>query len=505
MDESLSQLLEEFLLEARERAARVEHALLDLEDSLPDRRALLLERARRELHTLKGNAGMLGLGGPQRLAHRLEDMVEGLAPVAPEVAPVLDELDRLRLELAELASGAGGAAPGEPDSWLRVAPARLDELMAAVAEGLTHRHRLALAVGHGRQLDPGDPGFAERSADAWEAAGEALHALEVDLRRLEEEVQGLRMVPLRTLFAPLRRIVSDGARQTGKRARLLTGGGEATLDRSLVGLAGDALGHLVRNAVLHGIETPAERQRRGKSAAGTVAVQAAVEGDLVRLTVEDDGAGLDRDGLRDAARRLGVEETRLDDLHTLVFLPGLTTRRAADLGAGRGIGLAAVLEAARAAGGGVEVASEPGRGTRFTLSLPLQVTLTRVLRVAADGREYALPVRAVVDTARRPGGDGGGSTVEWRGHRLPVLDLGQALGTSVTPRRDGYLAVVGAEGRVRGLLVDQLVGLQQVVVSDLDEVAGRPAGIGGTTVLGDGRVLLILDPTTLTTLEVATR
>jgi two-component system, chemotaxis family, sensor kinase CheA len=490
-------LMDEFLLESRERVGRLEECLLALGDASAPQAEDVLEKIRRELHTLKGNAGLVGLAGMQSLAHAMEDAVDRLEWTdAAAVQDLLRDVDRLRGFLATVDGQPADTASGEARAGVRLGFAQLDRLVDLVGEMVIFRNRLDDA------LCAGLPALAQEPR---EAIGRASEELSSTLNRLQEEILRLRVIPLGTLFRSLQRIVHDESGRVGKQAELETAGGETPLDRALLEVASDALGHLVRNAVVHGLEESTVRRWRGKAAAGHIRIAAATAGQEVRIDVADDGGGIDAGELRAAARRLGIA-LRVDESPLpLIFQPGFSTRPDADLSAGRGIGLSAVQEAVMRQGGRVEIYTEPGAGTLFRLRLPLTVSIARALLVGSDGETYALPLAAVVESLVLGAGDvheiNGAGVVHWRGEVLPLLDLGYCFGTAPVRRRQGYAVILAAEEGRRGLLVDELQGIREVVVKPLDELAGHPPGVSGSTVLGDGRAALILDAAGLVSLS----
>lgn|GEM_PF-1257576 len=557
------ELLRDFDAEAQERLERLEELLLATQSAEPAAVREQVDGIRRELHTLKGNAGMMGLGELQSAAHAMEDLVEDLDPRRPRVERLLAALDHLRALLKEVramgaagvaaaaaavaaagASGAaaaveaagtagvagaagaagspaavvaGGAAGTEPGSGVRIPFATLDSLVDLLAEMVIARSRLTEALAHTRPLRRGgDEGRA-----AWSEADEAHERLNGVLDELQQRVLRLRMVPLGSLFRQLGRIVHDTAAQEGKRVRLLAEGGDTALDKALLELAGEALGHLVRNAIIHGIEEPAERRRGGKDESGTLRLAAHATAREVLIDVEDDGRGVQIDAVlaAAAAHREGDAGSSSDaaaagaadqaggagpagaDVLELLFLPGLSTRPHADLGAGRGIGLAAVKRAVERHGGHVEVASEEGRGSLFRLRLPLSASIARALLVRSDGNQYALPLRAVIESRRLGSGDlheiNGGGALRWRGQVISALDLGWTFGTAARRRREGYAVILEERGRTRALVVDQVLDIREVVVKGLDRLMAELPGVAGSTVLGDGRAVLVLDPASL--------
>lgn len=508
-------LLDEFVAEARERLDEVETALLDLRSGRAEGRADSIAIVRRGLHTLKGNSAMMGFAELRDLAHRLEDEVEALAALAPgapaEVAPLLSQLDRCRA-LVDLAEADGERAPaGAPEGEvaassrtpgsLRVPFAALDALVDQLAEMVILRNRLRELVHLGRQqalVGAGNRGN-------WEEAERAEQALARGLQQLQERIMELRMVPLRTLFPPLRRIAHDEGARWGKQVELDIQGGDTPMDKALLELANEALGHLVRNAVIHGIEAPGERIAAGKPPVGRVGLTAEARSGEVWIAVTDDGAGIDRQRLAEEAVARGLPVGAADRSFDLLFLPGFTTQRGASLSAGRGIGLAAVKEAVRRQAGRIDVESRPGVGTRFELRLPLAVSITRSLIVESDRELYALPLAAVVESVRFDAQashriDGAG-IFKWRGAVVPVLDLGASFGTAEPEVERSFLVMIELDGEARGLAVDGLVGIQEIVVRALDPIVGQPPGILGSTILGDGRAILILDPRSLMNLD----
>ncbi|HEV2720130.1 MAG TPA: chemotaxis protein CheW, partial [Thermoanaerobaculia bacterium] len=329
-------------------------------------------------------------------------------------------------------------------------------------------------------------------------------ALGKALSLLQDRIMAMRMVPLRMLFGQLRRIVHDEAAAAGKEARLVTTGGDTPMDKALLESASEALGHLVRNAVTHGIEVPAVRAAAGKRVEGVVQIAASTQCDEVWIEVRDDGAGVDRDALVAAAAAKGIA-AEYDPLQ-LLFRSGVSTRDGSDISAGRGVGLSAALEAVRRSGGDIDVDSLSGRGTRFLIRMPLTLSIARSLLVRVDSEEYAVPLAAIVESHRLAAGDvhivNDAAVFNWRGRVVPLLDLGLVMDSAAELRPRPYAVVLEAEGRNRGLLVDELIGMREIVVKGLGDLGAPPPGIAGATILGDGRVLLILDPKSLIALPV---
>jgi two-component system chemotaxis sensor kinase CheA len=518
MDEQVFRaLLEEFYLECKERLAHIEDALVAAGPASAAERAALLVDARRELHTLKGNSGMMGLVELQQVAHRIEDRIAEWRPETlggGELREALGDLDRFARLLErerERGQGEGGAQPSgaepsgetgrEVQESVRVSFAALDALVDQLSEMVIFRNRLAETLAQGMAALP----KGERLQSLWREVEEAHETLDRTLEDLQNGIMRLRLVPLGTLFGQLKRIVFDESAEHGKQVELATTGGETPLDKALLEVASEAMGHLVRNAVVHGLELPEARQAAGKPATGMVVIAAATLAEEVVIDISDDGAGIDRGALLAAARRRGYDVQEGIDLQGLLSLPGLSTREQADRSAGRGMGMTAVVESVRRRGGQVEVHSASGVGTRFRLRLPLTVAIVRALLVQADRELYALPLTAVQEAVQlQPDARhvmNGAGVMRWRGALMPLLDVGVAFGTAEVARGGGHVVVIEAEGKRRGLVVDGIAGIRDVVVKPLDEVTGEAQGLAGCTILGDGRVVLILDPTGLVSLS----
>lgn len=525
MDAAFQELLEEFLLEARERADAVETLMLGLSGSSRKERDELIAQAKRQLHTLKGNSGMMGFGQLQKLSHRLEDLVEALDLDQPQVDAVLERLDQLRrrLEVVSLQEGGDqeaddGGADSEEDlsdfpatetgrlqelvaGSVRVPFAKIDHLVELLAETLVQRNRLNDAIARGLAQAAAGVAATVAPLDAWDDVHLAFQALEKTLKQVQEHAMDLGMVPLSSLFRSLGRIVHDESNRIGKAVDFKITGGDTPIDKALLETAGEALGHLVRNAVIHGIEKPAERRRQKKPERGQVAIAATIQAGEVRIEVADDGAGINTAALRARARTTDGEADSLSTL-ALLFEEGVSTSEAIDLGAGRGVGLSAVKRSVEKSGGRIEVRSSRGRGTVFVLRLPLTASILRSLLLEVDREHYALPMNAITETLRLEEGEphmvNHARVLRWRGQLIPQLDLGIAFGTSASPRTTGYTVIIESNGRHRALAADDIAGIRDIVVRGLDPIVGQPSGISGSTVLGDGRVVMILDPTALT-------
>ncbi len=351
----------------------------------------------------------------------------------------------------------------------------------------------AMLAQTGRALEPG----------SHQALGTGLADLERNTRMLQESVMAIRMIPMAVVFNRFPRMLRDLAGKLGKQVELQTIGEDTELDKGLIEKITDPLTHLVRNAADHGIEQPHERLAAGKPAQGTVTLAAAHQGGSIVIEVRDDGRGLNRDKLlRKAAERgLAVGPPMSDqEVWHLIFEPGFSTATEVTDVSGRGVGMDVVKRNITGLGGSVEIDSTEGLGMRVSVRLPLTLAIMDGMSVAVARETYILPLATVVESIHLSADDvksvgGSGRVVEVRNEYLPIIALEElfAVPRSVAHGDAGIMIVVEAEGARVALLVDELVGQHQVVVKNLEANYRKVPGVSGATILGDGRVALILD------------
>ena len=500
---SLEALARDFAEEALGLLDTAEDALLAFEIGGEGATARL-RTLRRALHTLKGNAGMVGAEVVQAAVHVLEDLAARLEDDPALVQDLLQGIDCLRQEARQILDGRPvdqvlpavraiaekdrEVTPALPlsltpyaETALRVPQERVDRLVAAAGEVVVHETRLQRALASGSLAE------ARIAGDALQRAVRVLH----------DQVLRLRTVPIGAFLVRYRRIVRDEALRNGKRAELEIIGTDVEIDKAVLDRLGEILGHLVRNAVVHGIELPEVRERAGKPAVGRVVVRASTHGSQVVVAVEDDGAGIDEEAVRQRARELGLDDSR--DPRTLIFESGVTTA-SLSRSAGRGVGLDAVHKEVVRLGGSVEVQSERGAGTRFVLTVPTSIALERALLCRIADEIYAVPAASVVEAARIAEGQirwmGAGKALEHRGTFFPLVDPETALGLST----EGEYAVFLQAGATAALRVDALLGQQDFVFQALDPALGERAPVDGAALLADGAVVLRLAPDRLVAL-----
>jgi two-component system chemotaxis sensor kinase CheA len=383
---------------------------------------------------------------------------------------------------------------------IRIDVTRLDELMNLVGELVVHKTRLAQSAALLAVRLGDDPLARQADEDSQQFARIA--------GQLQDQVTGLRMLPIETVFNRFPRVVRDIALRLDKEVQLVIEGKETELDRSVLEEVGDPLGHLVRNALDHGIETPDERRALGKPLPGTVRLTARHADGRILITVEDDGRGMDPAALRRAVVEKGLmsreaaESTSDEEMLRVIFMPGFSTAKVVTEVSGRGVGMDVVRNNIEHLAGWVDVSSTPGQGTRVSLSLPLTLAIIGALLVKSGARICALPLTGVVETLRvEPRSFGrvrGRNVLTLRDRVIPVEQLDNALGDAPRPLEAndrGFinLVVVRSRGTEMALAVDAFVGQHEIVLKSLSEVTGERTSLAGATVMADGAVGLVVD------------
>jgi two-component system, chemotaxis family, sensor kinase CheA len=386
------------------------------------------------------------------------------------------------------------AAPAEPADrhrQIRVDLGRLDRLMKQVGELVAARNRLGVLAARSD-----DPALTEQSDRISRLVSE-----------MQAEVIAARMTPVGEVFERFPRLVRDLARDLGKRIRFEVEGEEIELDRSILDEIGDPLLHLVRNAADHGIEAPESRVRAGKPAEGRILLSATRERNSVALRVSDDGAGIDRAAILAKTRRDAPGEPTPDALSDdlllrLIARPGFSTAQAVSGVSGRGVGVDVAMTRVRALGGTLEIGSEAGKGTTFTIRVPLTLAIVRALLADAGGERYAVPLAYVAETvefdARAVTALRSREALVVRDQVIPTVHLRDLVASRERPaptRRPTVILEIGE--RRTALVVDALLGQQDIVVAPFDAPRGMPPYVGGATILADGAPALVLDAAAL--------
>jgi len=538
-----AELVSIYLEDAREQLAVLDDVLLRIERE--GARPELVASVLGPLHTLKGNSGMIGLVGVKDYVHRLEEvfgrgkdgvialagglldrLFEGASALRAAIeaacgpARETPDLEAAQQALADVLASAGAPAerpaPAAPDAkaaaeakpgeagalgptrsaMVRVDFAKLDHLLNLVGELIVNRTK----------LDELGRRFASEAPVAGAALADVVHQIGAVSSQLQETIMDVRMLEVRHVFERFPRLVRDLAHQQGKQVELVLQGEDTRVDKAVIDELGEPLVHLIRNAVDHGLEPPAERRRRGKSETGTLLLSAAQESNQVVITLVDDGRGIDAASVRAKAIErglLGADETLSDrEAIQLIFTEGFSTATTVTDVSGRGVGLDVVVKSMERLNALIEAETIPGAGTKFTLQLPLTLAIITVLMVDVGSEVYALPSGAVVESLRYARKDlvrmNGRDTLRVRDRIVPFVHLAELFGRSGGTGDEAYAVIVGRGDKRLGLSVDRLRGQQDVVIKALDAVVSNAhVGIAGATILGDGRVVLILDVASL--------
>jgi two-component system chemotaxis sensor kinase CheA len=418
---------------------------------------------------------------------RQEVPVEAAAATSAEVAQAPNAEPQATSPTAPEAAPSARADAGS----LRVSVEKIDELMNTVGELVITQ---AMLTQLGQKLEGPD---AERFRSS-------LANLERNMRGLQESVMRVRMLPISFVFSRFPRMARDLAQRLGKQIELKLTGQETELDKTVMEKIGDPLVHLVRNSIDHGVEMPDVRVAKGKSALGTVHLDACHRGGNIAVEVSDDGAGLDKERILAKARSRGLVAPNdiLSDeqVYDLIFLPGFSTAEMTTDVSGRGVGMDVVRRNVHELGGKIEIRSFPGKGSKFLITLPLTLAIVDGQTVAVGSETYIVPLVSIVESMQLKPAQvsriaGRGEVISFRGDYLPIIRLHEVFGVEPRSRalHEGLIVVAEGDGRRVGLFVDDLLGQQQVVIKSLETNYGRIDGVSGATILGDGCVSLILD------------
>ncbi|RKY70666.1 MAG: chemotaxis protein CheA [Candidatus Latescibacterota bacterium] len=562
--EEMTEILQDFILETEEIIEKLDHDLVALEGRPDD--LDLLNEIFRSAHTIKGTSSFLGFTQMTRLTHRTEDVLnklrkgelsvtadrmDALLEAADAIKMLLDRIKEQNLEKVDLShvtamlegtmTEQGGTppvreqkpadaepeaekpvdkkpaaqasvkeAPGEAkssppkmpgksvtDQTVRVDVDRLDNLMNWVGELSLEKNRLNRITS-----------LFEGAEDVEELSGQ-LNDVNAKMAFITTELQTAvmktRMLPVGKVFGKFPRMVRDLARDAGKQIDLQISGEETELDKSVVEEIGDPLVHLIRNAVDHGVEMPADRAKAGKPEKGTVKLCAEHQGNHIVIAIEDDGKGMDPEVLKKKAIEKGIlaeadaERMSDRDAWNLIFAPGFSTAAKVTSVSGRGVGMDVVKTNVAKLNGIIDIDSELGVGTKILIKLPLTLAIVNGLLVKVSDEIYIIPLVSVLETVRpqpeQMSTINGREVIRLRDHVLPLLRFDEVYNV---PRNNGhmdipYVVVVALADKQIGLAVDDMMGQEEVVIKTLGKYLGDMQGIAGSAILGDGRVRLIVD------------
>lgn len=555
MNIDTSEFIAAFFEEAADNLTGLEEGLLQLESRPED--AELINGIFRAAHSIKGTGGAMGFTEVAQFTHHVETVLDymrqgKLLPTAERIQLMLkatdalssmiaaakdgsagpDDLDSLIDTLRQQTSGFGNVSalehgppacaasvsseipgvtlfedqPAKPEvvakndlnpnkrtvssESIRVSVAKVEELINLVGE-------LVIANSMVQQA------YASSDVDP-QVLQEAIAGMDLTTRQLQEQVMAVRLMPMATLFRRFPRIVHDLAKSLGKSVNLVMEGEETELDKQVIEEVSDPLTHLIRNAVDHGLELPEKRVALGKPAEGHITLRAFHEGGNVVIEVVDDGAGINTQRVRQKAVDRGVISADAvltdDEICQLILLPGLTTAEKITDVSGRGVGLDVVQRNVAALNGSIHICSELGRGCTFRIRLPLTMAILDGLAMRLGNDVYVLPLVSVVESLRPEPGQivhiaERGELLMVRGEPLPLIHTRQMFHANAakTDPCNGLVVLVENQGRKYGLVVDELVGQLQVVMKSLETNYERVEGVSGATILGDGRIAMIVD------------
>ncbi len=546
------ELASAFVADGLDHLGTIEQTILKLEESPGD--LALVNDLFRPVHTVKGNAGVLGIQSIEVFSHKLETLLDlarsGAHPIGgEEIELVLQAVDLLQLMVKELPARAAGQPVTDVASRRDVLMSEVDRLIAAGAQ------QGAAASPEAPMPDnpPDEPGplgpvwvgeqstvkVSTQKLDALvDMVGELVIAQAIlaedpamvrcgdeklgrqlaQVRRITSDIQrdamSMRMVPIRPTFQKMVRLVRDLSKKLEKPTHVVVMGDDTELDRKLVEQLTDPLMHMVRNTIDHGIEPADVRAAAGKPATAEIRLNAFHRGGGVVVEITDDGAGLDTDRIQARAIAQGLVSDGAPmtaaEIHQLIFRPGFSTAAKVTEVSGRGVGMDVVRRNIEALRGRIDIQTERGRGTTFSLRLPLTLAIVDGLVLGVGGDRFVIPTPAVQESLRpRPEHvhttHGRPCMVQVRERLIPLLHLGEAFGIAgARPRiSDGTVVIAEDNGRPVALVVDELLGKREVVIRSLGELFRGVAGIAGGAILGDGRIGLILDTSALLSLAAA--
>lgn len=390
--------------------------------------------------------------------------------------------------------------PAEEDATIRVETKRLDSVMNLVGELVLGRNRLIKIGTQLEQQHESDPQVRVLS--------ETLAQLNLVTTDLQLAVMKTRMLPIKKVFAKLPRMVRDLSQKLNKQVHLEMRGEETELDKSVADEIGDPLVHLVRNAIDHGIETPAERQAKGKAGEGQLTIAASQEGNSIVIRINDDGRGIQVEKIKEKALSKGlISEAELATMEhrevlNLIFLPGFSTAEKVTDVSGRGVGMDVVRTNIRKINGSVDLESEPGKGSQIIIKLPLTIAIIQALMVEVERSIFAIPLSTVIEAVRISRSEiktiNGREVLHLRDRVLPLIRLAQEFDIPTDSDRERFYVVVAALGDRRvGVVVDELRSQEEVVIKSIWDYLETVKGVSGATITGEGKVVLILDTSEL--------
>lgn len=506
------EMVEKFRIESEEHLEAVDEALMGLDVGTPDME--LIEVAFRGMHSIKGNAGLFGFTELSKLAHGVETVLDELRAKTLNVSSeVVDSLlkasDQIRAELKRATDSEpeqpavsepdpGKPAPaakqehaeGQRAGSIRVDTEKLDELMDLVGELIIAETTVTR-----------NPDLEGLHFENFQKAALQLNRL---TRRLQDIAMAVRMVPIASTFRKMLRLVRDVSSKQHKKVELIIEGEQTEVDKTVVELISDPLVHMIRNAVDHGLESPADRLAAGKPESGTVWLSATHEGQEVWITIRDNGRGLNTERIRAKAIDKGLIDPdgdhKPEEIHKLIFAPGFSTAEQVTDLSGRGVGMDVALRNIESMNGRVEIDSRAGEGTTFTLRIPLTLAIIEGMLIRVGDSHYTIPLLSIREHVRARHTElttlpDGTEMFKIRDKLFPVIRLHEIHGIIPKARNidEGILILVQDGAQTLCVLVDEVVGQRQTVIKPVPDYLKGVRGVAGCSILHNGEISLILD------------
>ncbi len=520
-----SALIKDYLDDAGAHLNDFDGALLTLEKGGFNKE--LINTTLGSLHTLKGNSGMMGFESLKVYIHQIEEILKkasnneielnkaigGLFNSANVIRDVLQQIGKEPsfnpdlteniLQIQRILEGTWNADErqvidissylGARTDTIKVDFTRLDDLLNLVGELVIFKTRLNQIESHIKEF-VSDKAVTKELGDGLELMGQTISGL-------QEGIMKARMLPVSHVFGKFPRMVRDLATLQKKEVILTSEGEDTEIDKTILDELGEPLLHLIRNAIDHGIESVEERVRSGKSRKGRITLTAAQESSNAVIKVMDDGRGINLEKIRE----IGIEKGMIqpddvldkESVASLIFSAGFTTKQEATDISGRGIGLDVVYKNITKLNGQVTVDSALGKGATFTIKLPLSLAIIQALMAEAGGEVYAIPMSAVDESVKIKEEDvhiiNNREVIRFRENVLPLIRLGEFFGLGRKKSKRFYVVIIGKAEKRIALAVDKLKGQQEIVIKPLDDTFGKSYGVAGASILGDGRIVLIVD------------
>jgi two-component system chemotaxis sensor kinase CheA len=538
--EELKEILQDFISESSEILEELENDLVELEDRKDDEE--LINKIFRAVHTIKGSSSFLELDKMSAVSHHTEDILNRLRKKDMEVNDgimdiLLEYVDVAKNIILDLKSGKdttdvsdllskleqvktgtyilkdvkkkvvdvkgqkiGGkqvkAAAQAIEQTIRVEVGRLDALMNLVGELVLSRNRL-VQIANELNIKYEDDAKVEQLLDTPSQLG----LITTDLQLA---VMKTRMIPISKVFNRFPRIVRDMARELKKEVELIVSGEDTELDKSVIELITDPLMHMVRNAIDHGIEMPEEREKIGKMRKGVLYLSASQEGNHIIISVKDDGGGINPEKIakvaieKELVTKEEIARMEKDEILGFIFKPGFSTATKVTNISGRGVGLDVVRNNVEKLNGIINIDANMGEGTTLQLKLPLTLAIIQSLLVEVSGEVFAIPLVSIIETIKIKEEEihdlEGREVLNYRSGVLTLIRISNVFDLEPTFGEFIYIVIVAVAERQVGFVVDRLIGQEEIVIKSLGEFLGSLLGIAGATIMGDGKVRLIMDP-----------